>query len=139
MRRPTGRSTSLTMWWCPLPIWPLSSLSVRVQLEGLLDLKNEERVVFLSLIWTGLSFSSFLLLSLSWSICPEGTDSSCPARAHLSPASNPPGITHHSFSGYFQPVWQLNPQVSAITYLTAFPCKSCFEGLMAKDTLQCSL
>ena len=45
--------------------------------EGLLDLKNEKYVVSLSLIWAGLSSSLFLPLSLSWSICPQGTDFSC--------------------------------------------------------------
>ena len=46
---------------------------------GLLDLKNEKYVVSLSLIWAGLSSSLLLPLSLSWSICPQGTDSSCSA------------------------------------------------------------
>ena len=43
--------------------------------EGLLDLKNEKYVVSLTLIWAGLSFSSLMLLSSSWSICPQETNS----------------------------------------------------------------
>ena len=68
--------------------------------EGLLELESEKYVVSLYLTWAGLSSFSFLPLSPSWSICPQGTDSSRPARAHLSPASNPSRIIHHSFSGY---------------------------------------
>ena len=58
--------------------------------EGLLDLENEDYVVSLSLIWAGLNFSSLLLLSLSWSICPQGTTPAAQPGAHPSPASNPP-------------------------------------------------
>ena len=48
-------------------------------LDGLFDLKKEDYGVFLSLIWAGLSVFSLLLLSLSQSICPQGTGSSCSA------------------------------------------------------------
>ena len=37
----------------------------------------QELAVFLSLIWARLSFSSLLLLSLSWSICPQVKNSTC--------------------------------------------------------------
>lgn len=56
--------------------------------EVLLGLKHEKSVVSLSLICGGLSTILFLLLSLSQSICPQGTNFSCLACAHLSPASN---------------------------------------------------
>ena len=48
-------------------------------LGNLLDLKNEKHVVSLFFIRAGLSSSLLLPLSLSWSICPQGMDSSCSA------------------------------------------------------------
>ena len=47
--------------------------------KGLLNLKNKNYVNSLSFIWTEHSSSLSLLLSLSWSICPQGTDFSCSA------------------------------------------------------------
>ena len=47
--------------------------------KGLLNLKNKNYVISLSFIWTEHSSSLSLLLSLSWSICPQGTDFSCSA------------------------------------------------------------
>ena len=55
--------------------------------EVLLDLKNEKYVVCLSLIWAGLSSSFPPPLSLSWSICLQGTDFTAQPGAYLSPGS----------------------------------------------------
>ena len=48
----------------------------------------------LSFIWAGLSFSSLLLLSSSWSICPQGTNSSCSACSPPLISVSPVGLGH---------------------------------------------
>ena len=79
VQRPMGRLTPPIMGWCPLPFCPLGAFLHTCSRGGLLDLKNKKYVVSLSLIQAGLSSSLLLLLSSSWSVCPQGTDSSCSA------------------------------------------------------------
>ena len=77
-QRPMGRLTSPILGWRLLLFWQGAILCMCSR-GGLLDLKNEKYVVSLSFIQAGLN--SYLLLpsSLSWSVCPQGTDSSCSA------------------------------------------------------------
>ena len=72
-----GRLASPTMGWRPFPFELQGAFLHICTWKGLLDLENKAYVVSLSFIWAGLSFSSLQLLSSSWSICPEGTSSSC--------------------------------------------------------------
>ena len=74
------RLTSPTIGWHPPSHFDLQGGFLRMWgREGLLDLEKEDYVVCLSLIWAVLSFFSLLLLSSSWTICPQGTNSSCSA------------------------------------------------------------
>lgn len=74
----SGKLTEYTIIWRPLP-WGsfLQMPSLQESSECFLNLKNQKSVISLSFIRAGLNFSLPLLLSLSWSIRLQGTDSSC--------------------------------------------------------------
>ena len=74
-----GRLTPPMMSWGGLPFGPRGASLYVCSWKALLSLKNGNYVVSLSFLWTGLSSSLSLPLSLSWSICPQGTDFGCSA------------------------------------------------------------
>ena len=74
VKRPMSSLASFTMGWCPLHFNLQGAILHVCSQEDVLDLENEEHVVFYFLSGQGSAPLSPLLL---WSICPQETDSSC--------------------------------------------------------------
>lgn len=100
-QRPTGRSTPPITGWCPSLFDPWGAFLCLCSQGGLFDLKDKKYMVSLSFMQTGLSSSLVLPLSLSWSIYPQETNSSCLAwGSSISYFTNTSSNSHSRNSGH---------------------------------------